>query len=129
MKGKVVDELEKPSLLELIDNLIYHINSERVWFNALCLSSIIAAPISIFFTVFLLLHPGVINRLLRLQYSMGLLLIFYLVLNLFISSLWLIVGLREFRFLAKWNSRFKRYFSLKEQLDRELQREFEEESR
>lgn len=129
MKGKIVDELEKPSLLELIDNLIYHINSERVWFNALCLSSIIAAPISIFFTVFLLLHPGIINRLLRLQYSMGLLLIFYLILNLFISSLWLVVGLREFRFLAKWNSRFKRYFSLKEQLDRELQREFEEESR
>lgn len=129
MKGKVVDEPEKPSLLELIDNLIYHINSERVWFNALCLSSIIAAPISIFFTIFLLLHPGVINRLLRLQYSMGLLLIFYLILNLFVSSLWLIVGLREFRFLAKWNSRFKRYFSLKEQLDRELQREFEEEGR
>jgi hypothetical protein len=38
------------------------------------------------------------------------------------------VGLREHAFLSKWNSRFKKYFSLREQLDKELRKEFEENS-
>jgi hypothetical protein len=40
---------------------------------------------------------------------------------LFISSLWLTVGVREYKFLTRWNSRFRRYFSIKEKLDKELQ--------
>jgi predicted RND superfamily exporter protein len=55
----------------------------------------------------------------------GLIFFLYLIIVLLISILWLIVGLKEFKFISKWNERFKKYFTLKEKLDRELQKEFE----
>jgi len=37
----------RESLLEIIDNIIYHVNIERAWFNLLCITSIIIAPTSL----------------------------------------------------------------------------------
>ena len=116
---------ERIGLLEMIDNLIDHINTERIWFNVLCLSSIIVAPASLFFTLFILTHPRVLLFLFRIDAAIGMLAMAYLIANLVVSSLWLIIGLKEFRFLSKWNQRFKKYRSLKEHLDRELEKEFQ----
>ncbi|MEM4245911.1 MAG: hypothetical protein QW390_01290 [Candidatus Bathyarchaeia archaeon] len=118
---------DKASLLELIDNLIAHVNSERGWFNALTLSSVIAAPVSLFFTALILFHPRILGHLLRLAPSLASILIIHLAVNLFLSALWLVIGVKEFKFLSRWNERFRAYFSLKEQLDRELSKEFEPE--
>jgi hypothetical protein len=57
---------------------------------------------------------------------LGITAIIYFAIVLVVSSLWLIVGLKEFNFISRWNSRFKRYFSLKERLDKELRKEFGE---
>jgi hypothetical protein len=59
---------------------------------------------------------------------LGITAIAYFAVILVVASLWLVVGLREHAFLSKWNSRFKKYFSLREQLDKELRKEFEENS-
>lgn len=115
----------RESLLEVIDNLIYHVNMERMWFNLLCITSMIIAPMSLFFTIFMMLHPGILRLMFRLDFRLSLIAMAYFIINLFVATLWLIVGLKEFRFLSKWSYRFKRYFSLKEQLDKELQKEFE----
>jgi len=108
----------------MIDNLVYHVNMERMWLNVLCMTSIIIAPISLFFTIFMMLHPGILRLMFRFDFPLGLITMAYFIINLFVATLWLVVGLKEFRFLSKWSYRFKRYFSLKEQLDKELQREF-----
>jgi len=120
--AKKEESAGRESLLEAIDNLIYHVNMERMWFNLLCITSIIIAPISLFF---MMLHPGILRLMFRFDFRLGFITMAYFIINLFVATLWLIVGLKEFRFLNKWSHRFKRYFSLKEQLDKELQREFE----
>ena len=114
------------SLLEMIDSLISHINMERTWFNILVTTSILAAPISLFFTLLLLLHRRLVAFIFKTDPLLGITAIAYFAVILVVASLWLVVGLREHAFLSKWNSRFKKYFSLKEQLDKELRKEFEE---
>jgi len=122
--AKKEESTGRESLLEIIDNLVYHVNMERIWLNVLCMTSIIIAPISLFFTIFMMLHPGILRLMFRFDFPLGLITMAYFIINLFVATLWLVVGLKEFRFLSKWSYRFKRYFSLKEQLDKELQREF-----
>jgi len=122
--AKKEESTGRESLLEIIDNLVYHVNMERIWLNVLCMTSIIIAPISLFFTIFMMLHPGILRLTFRFDFPLGLITMAYFIINLFVATLWLVVGLKEFRFLSKWSYRFKRYFSLKEQLDKELQREF-----
>jgi len=122
--AKKEESTGRESLLEMIDNLVYHVNMERIWLNVLCMTSIIIAPISLFFTIFMMLHPGILRLTFRFDFPLGLITMAYFIINLFVATLWLVVGLKEFRFLSKWSYRFKRYFSLKEQLDKELQREF-----
>jgi hypothetical protein len=121
-------EEERTNLLEVIDSLIEHVNSQRVWFMALLVSALIVAPIAILFTLLLILHPGIMVRLFRLVPVAASLIMAYLVLTLGMSTLWLIIGLKEYGFLSKWNARFKKYFSLKEQLDRELHKESQTET-
>jgi len=115
-------------LLDMIDTLILHINEERTWFNILVATSILAAPVSILFTLFLLLHRRLLAFIFRFDPLLGTVAIVYFIVILVVSLLWLTVGLKEYRFLSEWNSRFRRYFSLKEHLDKELRAEFEEEA-
>jgi hypothetical protein len=114
----------RTDLLELIDNLILHINSERLWFNLIVFSSVFIAPVSLLFTVFLVLRGKFLSIIFRASPLIGFMVIGYFLLNFIMALLWLIVGIKEFRFLSKWNERFKKYFSLKKQIDRELQKEF-----
>jgi len=117
---------KEAGLLEMIDNLILHINEERTWFNVLIATSILAAPISLLFTLYLLLHRRLVAFIFMRDPVLGITAIIYFAIVLVVSSLWLIVGLKEFNFISRWNSRFKRYFSLKERLDKELGKEFGE---
>jgi hypothetical protein len=121
---------EDVSLLRMIDDLIYRINSERVWFQIIVITSLAMAPISLFITLFFLLHPRLLLIVLGFERfagpSFGMLMLAYVIVNLVVASLWLAVGIREFRFFRKWDRRFRRYFSLKEKLDVELRKEFEE---
>lgn len=122
-KSKEGKENDRTNILELIDNLILHINSERLWFNLIVFSSVFIAPVSLFFTMFLILRGKFLSIIFRASPLIGFIVIGYFLLNFIMALLWLIVGIKEYRFLSKWNERFKKYFSLKEQIDRELQKE------
>ncbi|MEM2226983.1 MAG: hypothetical protein QXW19_03275 [Candidatus Bathyarchaeia archaeon] len=122
---------EDVSLLKMIDDLIYRINSERIWFQIILIVSLAMAPVSLLITLFFLLHPKLLFIVLGFGRfagpSFGMLMLIYVIVNLVVASLWLAVGIREFKFFRKWDQRFRRYFSLKEKLDMELRREFGEE--
>ena len=111
-------------LLEMIDSLIIHMNEETTWFNVLIITSILVAPISLFFTLFLLFHRRLVMFIFMADALLGTVAIFYFGVILVASSLWLIIGMKEYAFLTKWNNRFRKYFSLKEKLDNELRKEF-----
>jgi len=72
----------RESLLEMIDNLVYHVNMDRMWFNLLCVTSIIIAPISLFFTIFMMLHPGILRLMFRFDFLLGLITMVYFIINL-----------------------------------------------
>jgi hypothetical protein len=47
-------------------------------------------------------------------------LLLYSIISIILSAVWLYIGIREYRFFAKWDNRFKRFLSLKKQIDKEL---------
>jgi len=111
-------------LLELVDDLIHHVNMERTWFNFLTMSTIIIVPITVFLSAFIILHPRFLRLvILRLPAVAGVL-AFFIIANLVVSVIWLVFGLKEYSFISRWNTRFKKYNKLKKLLDEELKHEF-----
>jgi len=82
--AKKEESAGRESLLEAIDNLIYHVNMERMWFNLLCITSIIIAPISLFF---MMLHPGILRLMFRFDFRLGFITMAYFIINLFVATL------------------------------------------
>ncbi|MGB9658946.1 MAG: hypothetical protein ACPLY9_00270 [Nitrososphaerales archaeon] len=114
---------ERTSLLETVDDLIYHMNDARLTFIAMSISSFIIAPIAIIVALVFIFHPALIRLMLIREPVFGIIFTIYIIFTVVASLIWLYVGLREYRFLSKWNERFKKYMSLKEKIDRELQKE------
>ncbi len=114
------EQERKPTLLETLDDLIFHMNSARSIFVVLGISSVILAPIAIVVAAFFLVHHFILRTLIIREPLVGILFPIYLVFTVIMSAVWLIVGLREYRFLSKWNQRFRGFLSLKERIDKEL---------
>jgi uncharacterized membrane protein len=121
--GKDEKTEERTSLLETIDDLIYHMNDARLTFIAMSISSFIIAPIAIIVALVFIFHPALIRLMLIREPVFGIIFTIYIIFTVIASLIWLYVGLKEYRFLSKWNERFKKYMSLKERIDRELQKE------
>jgi len=121
--GKDEKTEERASLLETIDDLIYHMNDARLTFIAMSISSFIIAPIAIIVALVFIFHPALIRLMLIREPVFGIIFTIYIIFTVIASLIWLYVGLKEYRFLSKWNERFKKYMSLKERIDRELQKE------
>ncbi|MEM2873650.1 MAG: hypothetical protein QXD82_05745 [Nitrososphaerales archaeon] len=121
--GKDEKNEERTSLLETIDDLIYHMNDARLTFIIMSISSFIIAPIAIIVALVFIFHPALIRLMLIREPVFGIIFTIYIIFTMIASLIWLYVGLREYRFLSKWNERFKKYMSLKERIDRELQKE------
>ncbi len=117
----MTEQERKPTLLETLDELIFQMNNARSIFVVLGISSIILAPIAIVVAAFFLVHHLFLRTLIIREPLVGILFPIYLVFTVIMSAIWLIVGLREYRFLSKWNQRFRSFLSLKERIDKELQ--------
>ena len=121
--GKGEKTEERASLLETIDDLIFHMNDARMLFVILSISTFIIAPIAIIVAIAFALHPALIILLLKASPVFGIIFSIFIIFTVIVSLIWLYVGLKEYRFLSKWNERFKKYISLKERIDKELQKE------
>jgi hypothetical protein len=53
--------------------------------------------------------------------DVALMLVIYTGISIILASIWLFIGIREQRFFSKWNRKFMRFMSLKNQIDRELE--------
>jgi len=116
---------ERESLLETLDDLIFHMNDARLMFVILSISSLVMAPITIIMAIIFTIHPAFLLLLLNRNLFFGVIFLIYLIFMVVLSSIWLFVGFREYSFLSKWDKRFKKYLSLKERIDVELQKELE----
>jgi nucleoside recognition membrane protein YjiH len=53
--------------------------------------------------------------------DVGAFLLFFIGVSIMLASMWLYIGLSEQRFFSKWDKRFAKFTSLKNQVDKELE--------
>ena len=118
---KTTTENEKTSIVELLDELISHMNATRNVFKIMILSSFILAPLSLMLASVFVIHPFFMHRILFKFPDVGAFLLFFIGVSITLASMWLYIGLSEQRFFSNWDKRFGRFTSLKNQVDKELE--------
>ncbi|MFZ0511685.1 MAG: hypothetical protein WAM14_08775 [Candidatus Nitrosopolaris sp.] len=113
-------ENEKTSVVELLDELISHMNATRNVFKVMILSSFILSPLSLMLASVFVIHPFFMHRILFRFPDVGVFLLFFIGVSIMLASMWLYIGLSEQRFFSNWDKRFSRYTSLKNQVDKDL---------
>lgn len=118
------DELKKMTtaradILNLVDSFIDQMSKIRTVLKGVSVSALILAPLAIGLSLFLVSHQSffaVIDR----ESEFGLILVILLVLVIVISSIWIIIGIRQYRMVTSWNERYSNYVSNKEEIDRKI---------
>ncbi len=116
------------NLFEVLDDLIFHMNTTRYIFILLIISSIIIAPIAIIMGGLLLGHPHFSLGNIQLQAQKNtqrlavivLIATIFVIISIILAGIWLFIGIKEYTFFSHWNKRFRRYMSLKDKIDKEL---------
>ncbi len=119
------DTKRRESILEVLDELIFHLNNTKGIFTLLIISSVILAPIALILGGIFITFPRFMFFLLNKVPDVGIILLVYVIISIILSSIWLYIGIKEQRFFSKWNNKFRRYMSLKSQIDKELGEEDE----
>jgi len=114
------DTKRRENILEVLDELIFHLNNTRGIFTLLIISSLILAPIALILGGIFITFPRFLSFLINRVPDVGIILLVYVVISIIFSSIWLYIGIKEQRFFSKWNNKFRRYMSLKSQIDKEL---------
>ncbi|MGI0037080.1 MAG: hypothetical protein ACRD99_01820 [Nitrososphaera sp.] len=110
----------RESISEVLDDLIYHLNTTRSTFTFMIISSFIIAPLSLIVAAVFIFHPRFLFFLLDRAPQAGAILIVFVTITVVLASVWLAIGIKERRFFASWNRRFSRFMSLKDKIDKEL---------
>ena len=110
----------KTSIIEVLDELISHMNTTRNVFKVMILSSFILAPLSLILAGVFVIHPFFMHRILFRIPEVGIFLLLFIGVSIMLASMWLFIGLSEQRFFSNWDKKYNRYASLKKQLDKEL---------
>jgi hypothetical protein len=87
------------------------------------ISAIVLAPLAIGLSVYLVLHPSFF-AILEIENEFGLVLSGLLAAVIVISGIWLATGIRQYRVIETWKSRYQEYSKEKEELDRKIASRF-----
>ncbi|HUG96821.1 MAG TPA: hypothetical protein VMJ94_04715, partial [Nitrososphaera sp.] len=90
-------------------------------FTLLIVSSFILAPLAIVVAAVITLHPAFLGLLLNRLPGVGTIIIAFIGITVVLSAVWLAIGIKERAFFSAWNTRFNRFISLRERIDRELE--------
>ncbi|GIU71132.1 MAG: hypothetical protein KatS3mg003_0611 [Candidatus Nitrosocaldaceae archaeon] len=111
---------KRDSIFEVLDDLIFHLNTTKNMFSVMIISAFILAPLSFILTFILVLNPRFLRFLLTREPDIGIMLLIYIIVSVILSAIWLFIGIKEQGFFSKWDKRFKKFISLKKQIDEEL---------
>ncbi len=114
-------EKRRNNIFEVLDELIFHLNTTKSMFTLLILSSFVLAPLAIIVAAVITLHPAFLGVLLNRLPGVGSIIIAFIGITVVLSAVWLAIGIRERAFFSAWNTRFSRFISLRERIDRELE--------
>src|ERR671939_180766 len=105
------------SILNLIETFIDQIFHIRKTLLGVSISAVIMAPIAIGLSVYLLRNPSFL-AVLEIENDFGIVLAVLLGSIIIISSVWFVVGIRQYRLIGSWNKRYRNYIREKEERDR-----------
>jgi hypothetical protein len=111
--------VSRSNVLSIIDNFIEQILQIRKTLFGVFLSALILAPLAIGLSVFLLRHPSFL-AVLDIENEFGIVLGILLFAVIIISSIWLLVGIKQYLSINKWNQRYREYNREKQEVDRNI---------
>ena len=112
------------SLIEIFIEQIFHIRKTLL---GVSISAVIMAPIAIGLSVFLLRHPSFL-AVLEIENEFGVVLGVLLGAIIIISSVWLVVGIRQCRLIGSWNKKYGDYIREKQERDRMIASQYSEDT-
>ena len=107
--------------------VLEHIFHIRKTLLGVSISAVIMAPIAIGLSVYLLRHPSFI-AILDMENDFGIVLGVLLGAIIIISSVWLVVGIRQYRIFNSWNKRYGDYIREKQERDRIIASQYNEDT-
>jgi len=110
-------------ILKLLDGFIDQIQQLRKIMLGVSISGIVLAPLAIVLSGYLILHPSFF-AILEIENEFGLVLSVLLAAVIIISGIWLVTGIRQYRLIETWKSRYQEYSKEKEELDRKIASRF-----
>jgi hypothetical protein len=116
-----MSDRKRGSIFEVLDELIFHLNTTKSMFTFMIVSSFILAPLAIIVAAVFAFNPRFLPFIVDRVPGVASILIAFIVIVVILSAIWLAIGIKERAFFSAWNSRFSRFMSLKERIDRELE--------
>jgi hypothetical protein len=120
------DNVSPQNVVHLIDRFIEQMLQTRKIFTmtlSLSICSIIIAPVAIGLSIYLLQHPSFF-AILEKENEFGLVLGGLLIAVIIVSSLWFVVGVKQYLSIKSWNKKYSTYSKKKEELDRDIVSEY-----
>ncbi len=117
----LMSDSRRNNIFEVLDELIFHLNTTRSMFTFLIVSSFILAPLAIIVAAVFAFNPRFLPFILARVPGVATIVIAFIVIVVVLASVWLAIGIKERAFFSAWNTRFSRFISLKERIDRELE--------
>jgi hypothetical protein len=113
----------RANLLTLMDTFIQQILNIRTTLLGVSISALILAPIAIGLSVYLIRHPSFF-AILEIENEFGTVLSVLLVSVIIISCVWLYAGIKQYKKIGSWSSRYKAYLNEKSEINRRISSQF-----
>ncbi len=113
----------RANLLTLMDTFIQQILNIRKTLLGVSISALILAPIAIGLSVYLIRHPSFF-AILETENEFGTVLSVLLVSVIVISCVWLYAGIKQYKKIGSWSSRYKAYLNEKSEINRKISSQF-----
>jgi hypothetical protein len=117
----LMSDRKRNNIFEVLDELIFHLNTTKSMFTFLIITSFILAPAALIVAAVISLHPAFLAVVMNRLPSVGTVIIAFIAITVILSAIWLAIGIKERAFFSAWNTRFGRFISLKERIDKELE--------
>lgn len=113
------EEYSNHSIRDVIESFVGQIQKTRKLLLGVTISALILAPLAIGLSVYLVRHEHFFFILDEYD-EFGTFLVVLLITIMIVSSIWLVLGIRQFTMLKSWNVRYSSYMKKKEQLDEKI---------
>jgi hypothetical protein len=117
------DLTTRTDILKMVDGFIEQISKIRTTLKCVSLSALILAPLALALSIYIIQHPSFLV-LMDNRDEFGIVLVTLLICVIGISSIWIFVGIRQYRLVDSWSRRYEEYLRGKEKIDSEIASNF-----